>query len=128
MIESDSADALASIHTVEHVYVWEVEAMLTEWKRILKVGGKLIIELPSGNKVLAYLAHSVANKEPLMPFMSMHALYGDPQHQDELMTHHWLWFKEPLREILEKVGFRQIEFQEARYHFRFRDLRVECIK
>jgi ubiquinone/menaquinone biosynthesis C-methylase UbiE len=127
-IASDSADAVAAIHVLEHFYEWEVADLLTEWKRVLKPGGKMILELPCMDKVFAYVTNCVINKEPLQPFMTMWALYGDPKHKSEAMCHKWGWFQTPLRNMLESVGMTEIKFCEPNYHFPFRDMRVECLK
>jgi ubiquinone/menaquinone biosynthesis C-methylase UbiE len=127
-IASDSADAVAAIHVLEHFYEWEVADLLTEWKRVLKPGGKMILELPCMDKVFAYVSNCVINKEPLQPFMTLLALYGDPKHKSEAMCHKWGWFQNPLRNMLESVGMTEIKFCEPNYHFPFRDMRVECLK
>jgi predicted SAM-dependent methyltransferase len=44
MIEDDSADVIISRHSLEHI--GDTVKTLTEWKRILKPGGKIIIILP----------------------------------------------------------------------------------
>jgi predicted SAM-dependent methyltransferase len=127
-IASDSADAVAAIHVLEHFYEWEVADLLTEWKRVLKPGGKMILELPCMDKVFAYVTNCVHSKEPLQPFMTLMALYGDPKHKSIPMTHKWGWFQNPLRNMLESVGMTEIKFCEPNYHFPFRDMRVECLK
>ena len=119
---------MAAIHVLEHFYEWEVADLLTEWKRVLKPGGKMILELPCMDKVFAYVHNCVTKKEPLQPFMTLNALYGDPKYKNEAMCHHWGWFQVPLSQMLESVGMQRIEFFEPRYHFPFRDMRVECYK
>ncbi len=127
-IASDSADAVAAIHVLEHFYEWEVFDVLTEWKRILKPNGKMILELPCMDKVFAYVHNCVVSKQPLQPFMTLLALYGDPKHKQSAMCHKWGWFQEPLRQMLESVGMERIEFCVPKYHFPFRDMRIECYK
>lgn len=127
-ILSDSADAVAAIHVIEHFYAWEVFDILTEWKRILKPGGKLILELPCLDKVFGYIAQCVEKREPLAPFMTLYALYGDPHHRDVAMCHKFGWFTEHMREMLELVGMREINNVTPRYHHVFRDMRWECVK
>jgi ubiquinone/menaquinone biosynthesis C-methylase UbiE len=127
-IGSDSADAVAAIHVLEHFYEYEVFDVLTEWKRVLKPRGKMILELPCLDKVFAYIHNCVVTKTPLMPFMTLHALYGDPKYKDPAMCHRWGWFEVPLRQMLESVGMERIEFKEPNYHFPFRDMRIECYK
>jgi len=127
-IASESADAVAAIHVLEHFYEWEVFDVLTEWTRILKPDGKMILELPCMDKVFAYVHNCVVNKQPLQPFMTLLALYGDPKYKQPAMCHKWGWFQEPLRQMLESVGMERIEFCVPKYHFPFRDMRIECYK
>lgn len=127
-VPSNSADAVAAIHVLEHFYAWEVADILREWKRILKPGGKLILELPCMDKVLGYALYCVQNNEDLMPFMTLHAWWGDPQHKSVEMTHKWGWFTKPMSDMLHSVGFSSVEQAEPRYHFPFRDMRFECVK
>jgi SAM-dependent methyltransferase len=77
-LATDSADAVAAIHVLEHFYEWEVYDLLTEWKRVLKPGGKMILELPCMDKVFAYVHNCVNTKEPLQPFMTTFALWVIP--------------------------------------------------
>lgn len=44
---NDYADEILSVHTIEHFYAWEAEALLSHWKSILKPGGKLVLECPN---------------------------------------------------------------------------------
>ena len=127
-IASDRADAVCAIHVLEHLFAWEASDLLTEWKRVLKPGGKMILELPCLDKVFAYTADCIKTKTPLMPFMTLLALYGDPKHKAEPMTHKWGYFQEMLRDLLQVVGMREITFMPPRYHFKCRDMRVECVK
>lgn len=41
------ADEILSVHVVEHFYYWELKDVLKNWIRVLKKGGKLIIETPN---------------------------------------------------------------------------------
>jgi len=127
-LASNSADAVAAIHVLEHFYEWEVHALLTEWMRVLKPGGKMILELPCMDKVFAYIHNCVVHKQSLQPFMTTYALWGDPKYKDPAMCHRWGWFETPLRQMLQSVGMERIEFLDPRYHFPFRDMRIECYK
>ena len=128
MIPSDSADAVAAIHVVEHVHEWEVLPMIREWRRILKPGGKMILELPCMNKVFNYMAWCHQTKQSILGFMSLDALYGDTVYRNPAMCHKWGWFIEPFRKMLAAAEMRNIECCDPRYHFQFRDMRWECVK
>lgn len=127
-MESGTADAVASIHVLEHFYRWEAEPILLEWQRILKPGGKLILELPCMDKVLGYITYCTTHGESLQEFMTLHAFFGDPKYQSPEMCHKWGWFAFKLQEVLETIGFREIQMLDPRYHFPFRDMRWECVK
>ena len=47
IFESNIADEVMAIHVIEHFYHWEVGDLLREWVRVLKPGGKLILECPN---------------------------------------------------------------------------------
>ncbi len=113
---------------LEHFYEWEAIDLLSEWRRVLKPGGKMILELPCMDKVFGYAVRCVSTKEPMHAFMTLHALWGDPKHKSVPMMHKWGYFTNSLVELLQTVGMRQIQICEPRYHFPFRDMRLESIK
>lgn len=102
--------------------------MIQEWRRILKPGGKMILELPCMDKVFGYVARCIKAKEPLYPFMTLFALYGDPKFETAAMCHKWGYFTKELIKLLSEAGMRDITECEPRYHFPFRDMRIECVK
>lgn len=125
---SESVDALAAIHVIEHFYYWEVPDLLSEWRRVLKPGGKMILELPCMDKVIGYLHSMIQQKQPLSPAMTWFAFWGDPKHQNPLMVHKWGYTREMLTRLVIDAGFENAEILEARYHFPMRDMRLEAIR
>jgi predicted SAM-dependent methyltransferase len=112
----------------EHFHAWEAPGLLTEWRRVLKPGGKLILELPCMDKVLNHLYQCMQANVPISPSMGWFVFWGDPKHHDPLMVHKWGYTKQMLHELLEAVGFRDIEFETPRYHFEMRDMRAVAYK
>src|SRR6185369_5064882 len=100
---------------------------LKEWLRVLKPGGKLILELPSMNKVFAYITRTVLAKEPLAFHMVWNPLWGGIADKPE-MVHKWGFTFGMMKALLEKVGFTGVVEQEARYHFPERDMRIVGFK
>lgn len=127
-LPDEYATAIAAIHVFEHFYQWETPAMLQEWKRLLKPGGKLILELPCMDKVITHLYQCVKEQKRISPTMSWFVFWGDPKYRHEAMSHKWGYTVAMLHEALSEAGFVDIEFSEPRYHFPFRDMRVEAIK
>lgn len=121
-------DRIAGIHVLEHVYEWEAAPMLTDWKRTLKPGGLLILELPCMDKVIHYMTLAIQQKEPLAGFMSWWPLWGDPKHKDPLMCHKWGYTKQMVTDLLASVGFEDITVKQPNYHFPIRDMRIEAYK
>lgn len=122
------ADRAVAIHVLEHFYFWEVPAVLAEWKRVLKPGGRLALELPCMDKVFGYISESLQKNSPPHPTFSWLALWGDPRHRDPAMCHRWGYFKTDLQNLLTEAGFIDIRDEEPKYHFPIRDMRFTAIK
>jgi len=122
------ADRACAIHVVEHFYEWEVDGLLSEWRRVIKPSGTLVLELPDMTKVLTYIAKCLSMNTPVSSHMSSLVFWGDPKHKDPKWCHKWGWTQSELTNRLLKVGFRSVESQEARYHFPVRDMRLVATK
>lgn len=125
---NEYADAIAAIHVIEHFYQWQVQDILKEWKRVLKHGGKLILELPSMEKVFNYIANAIDRRLPMSASFSFFPLWGDPSFKNEAMCHKWGYFFVTLKQELVKAGFTHISLEKPRYHFSERDMRVVAVK
>lgn len=113
---------------LEHFYEWEAFDLLTEWKRILKPNGKMIIEVPCMDKVFAYIADRISKNEILQTYMTVHPIFGDGKHKNPAMMHKTGYFVNSLKNLLINVGMREVTLCEPRYHFPHRDMRFEAIK
>jgi len=123
----DSADEILSVHVIEHFWRWEVKAILAEWIRILKPGGKMVIECPNLLSACEELLRqpSVASGEGPEGQRSMWVFYGDPKWQDPLMVHRWGYSPESLTKLLVEMGLTQVQQEPAQFKLREpRDMRV----
>lgn len=121
------ADEILSVHAIEHFYYWEVEALLAEWVRVLKPGGRLIVECPN----LAAAARALLKnpQQGALPGkegqMTMWVFYGDPEWKDPLMCHRWGYTPESLKDLLQKVGLVSVRQERAQFKKREpRDMRI----
>ena len=120
--DSNSVDEILSVHVIEHFYKWQVQGLLWEWRRVLKPGGKIILECP--NLELACMAFLQGAPDQF----TMWAFYGNPNLKNELHCHHWGWTPTTLSEELKQAGFKDIQSKKAQFKIPTRDMRVEAIK
>lgn len=124
-----SIDVICAIHLIEHFYEWEASSILSEWKRLLKPGGKLVLELPCLDKVIGWLATLKSPQDIfLKPAFGLWPFWGDPQKRDPLMAHKWGYTICSISQLLATVGFKDVVSGTPRYHVPRRDMRIEATK
>jgi len=129
--DDNYADEILSVHVIEHFWRWEVFNILQEWVRVLKPGGKLIIECPNLQSACEEFL-----KDPVLRSATdkkgartMWVLYGDPKWQDPLMVHRWGYTPYSLSELLKEVGLVNIRQEPAQYKYKEpRDMRIVAEK
>lgn len=122
-MESDSVDEIHSIHGIEHIPRLDLENMLIDWHRILKRGGKLVIEVPCLNKIAENVVKGEINLR-----LTVLGIFGDPRDPKPGMMHQWCYSKEELTECLLQCGFSKVEVKEPVFHMKQRDMRIEGTK
>lgn len=131
VFDEDYADEVLTVHVIEHFYYWEAQSVLEEWVRVLKPGGKMIIECPN----LLSACEEIL-KDPINTTgpgsegqRSMWVLYGDPAWKDPLMCHKWLYTPDSLRKLMESCGLESVHQEPAQFKLREpRDMRMVGIK
>ena len=121
--EYSYADEIQAIHFVEHVPRLEVENMLMDWHRVLKPGGKLVLEVPSLDKIAKNIVDGSKNIR-----VTVLGIFGDPRDKKQGMMHQWCYTQAELSEILNQCGFVGIEVKEPVFHIAERDMRIEAVK
>lgn len=123
------ADVLVAVHVLEHFHEWEAPNVVQEWQRVLKPGGLLVLELPSMDKIVAYLMDCVKSQDGKINMQrSWWGMYGDPRYHDPVMVHKWGYTKAMLRTLLQSVGMVDIQAAPPRYHMKSRDMRMTARK
>lgn len=128
---SGSVDEILAVHVIEHFWRWEVEDLLREWVRVLKPGGRMIVECPNLESACeAFLADPDARADPGREGQAtMWVFYGDPEWRDPLMCHRWGYTPTSLARLLEGAGLSEVRREPARFKMREpRDMRVVGVK
>lgn len=123
-LERESASLLQAMHFIEHVYQWEAKFVIFEFRRLLKPGGKLILELPNLFKACQNFVRGDTEQNSLWP------IYGNHHEFDPLMCHKFGYTPNSIEALLRKCGMRDIQILPPQTHGKRknRDMRVECIK
>jgi SAM-dependent methyltransferase len=125
--ESDSADEILAVHVVEHFWRWEVADVLKEWLRVLRPGGRMVLECPNlASACKAFLANPDAGAGPGQGGQrTMWVFYGDPRWRDPLMVHRWGYTPKSLAAMMQEVGLVNIRQEPAQFKLREpRDMRI----
>lgn len=125
--DDESADEIVAIHVLEHAYRYEADAILADWVRVLKPGGKLVLELPCLDKVIRLFNHFIAKSEPVPTNLTMWGLYGDPGYSRPEMVHRWCYSIAELTGMMEENGL-SVTLETPKTHQPIRDMRVCGLK
>lgn len=128
-LEDEVADEILSVHVFEHFYRWTCDAVVREFCRLLKPGGRLILELPDLIKCCQNIIDNRPSKQPDQ--LGRWGLYGDPRLMDKFMCHPWGWAPEELMAFLSEHGFVNVEHRPTQFHkcgMLHRDMRIEAVK
>jgi len=121
------ADEILAVHVVEHFWRWEVVDVLREWTRVLKPGGRMILECPNLAAACEnFLADPDGRCGPGPEGQrSMWVFYGDPAWRDPLMVHRWGYTPKSLAGVMQEAGLTRLRQEPAQFKLREpRDMRI----
>lgn len=114
-LPSECARELIAIHLWEHMYRWECDDVIEEWKRLLRPKGKLVMEMPDLMKFCRnILSGNTDYNHPDQ--LGLWGMYGDPRDKDPYMVHKWAWTYTSLQKFLKKHGFVDIAEEDTQWH------------
>jgi len=100
-----SANEIYASDIIEHFSKAEQEPLLKEWYRVLSPNGKLFIRTIDFDRV--YINLYLKNQLELF----FKHLYGGQEY--EYNYHKWCYTKATMKQILEKIGFKNIEITDG---------------
>ncbi len=120
--QDESVNEIYAIHLFEHLNRTELKKPLDEWKRVLKKGGKLVLEMPCMNKIANMI---VSGEEDARK--TLFGIFGDVREPSPYMRHQWCYTMKEIKLILEEFGF-SVEITEPVFHYKARDMRIIAVK
>jgi predicted SAM-dependent methyltransferase len=112
-------EVIYASHLLEHIPHPQVPSVLYHWFRKLKVGGKLILNVPdlkwAARQIIKYENGTVLDSNVFNAFNGDNSLqdivYGTHEHEGE--RHQSAYTKRSLTELLTEAGYVDIEVEEA---------------
>ena len=125
--ENESADEIHAYHVFEHFYRYDADEILTDWVRVLKPAGRLVLELPCLDKIYLLMKHHIEGGIEMPVNLTLWGLYGNPEYFQPTMVHRWCYSIAELKQMMEDRGLA-VKLAQATTHQPVRDMRLEGTK
>ena len=124
-LADNSIDEVFTSHTIDHFNRWVALDMLTDWYRMFKPGGTLIIEVADFVRCILWLFHPLKKKRKL----ALDQFYGNQWDKIDFQTHRYLWSARELKTELMKIGYNNVHYNHLTLtHHPGRDMRMVAFK
>jgi FkbM family methyltransferase len=128
---ADSVDEILGYHVFEHLNPYKVRDTLTNWLRVLKPGGKVILEMPNIEELCINFEKASKSKR----YELLNCIYGSVNttgiggNENITSPHLFGWYPEILEDDFRHVGFERIEFPPIHetHHWGY-NFRIEASK
>lgn len=118
---SNSVDKIESLQLIEHLGLFNAIYALSEWFRVLKPGGDLLIETPNLEKSFKkFINGDLETRKNVLSW-----IYGV---ESEGMIHKFCFPEELLEDQLKKIGFTNIEKTYMETEKDHPNIRIKCKK
>lgn len=132
-VPDECADEVLAMHFIEHLPQHRAPEMLTKWFKMLKPGGKVVMETPDLDELCKQILESEGYDKHTVAL----ALFGayvenpdDPEIKEKgaLSPHLWGYTPKTLSELCEAVGFKDIQILLAQGGHPGKNFRLEAVK
>jgi len=120
-VPGTSVDAVWSSHNLEHVYAHEVALVFSEFHRVLRPGGKVLVTMPDLQSIANYVTNGrledVAYESPAGPITPLDMIYGHIRSVtggNEYMAHRTGFSARTLTQKLKDAGFVDVAVKRER--------------
>lgn len=115
--KDEAFDLVYASHVISYFDREEIVKVLTEWKRVLKPGGHLMLSVPDFTKLAnLYLNKTVSLDRLIGP------IFGMMQMDENKIYHKTVYDYESLYRVLIKVGFKRPYLYEGGFDYNLVDL------
>lgn len=115
ILEDASVDAVYSSHNIEHVWLFEVQQVLREFRRVLRPDGFLVVLCPDMHQIAQAILDGFLEKtlyeSPAGPIRAIDVIYGyqpDIEAGNHYMAHKMGFTSDTLADHLRVAGFASI--------------------
>lgn len=125
-----SINEIMAIHLFEHFYPQDALGILSDWYRVLRPMGRLVLEMPDIYKSAKNLIADIESGKQPSDKWAIWPIYGDNPNKSHYDDHKAGWTFKTLEPVLKKAGFGMIKECPPEFHGRKtnRDFRIEAIK
>ena len=130
VFKEDSVEEILASHLFEHINPYHASDTLISWRKALKPGGKLVMELPNFEE----LCKEFIGADKAKRYSLLNCVYGSVNTKDsgdssEITSPHlWGWTPEMLHDHLSGAGFIDINFLPEQFPHPGKNMRVEATK
>lgn len=126
----NSVDEIIGIHIFEHLNPYKVSTYLSDWFKMLKPQGKLILEMPNIEDICKDFTNADKEKRKILTLCVYGAYDTLTEGKTDNITspHLWGWYPDLLKEILEQVGFKDVKILSPTSSHPGPNFRIEGVK